>query len=375
MAFTDRYVTQAAGGGGDGSSGNPWTLAEGFANIAAGEILNVQSDGAYSIGADSITNAGTTSSLIVVRGYNSTIGDLANQGYNSDGSLDTTNYPDITLTGTLTGNANVVLQNLNFSGALSTRLIGSSSVDRWAMVECAVTNSQSNASASCVLGDNYVTLIDCDLECSATTHGPIVQADIELVAIGCRLKHSDTTTSRELIRAQYGKVLGCLFHADGSAKGHGIWIETGGPLTLVCCNTFYNLETCVQFPNALSSTHIPILYNNHATDCSKWLDHLYSATANTVILEAHSRTRDNTTPRTGIGDSINLGEITTDTGGASTDYEDAGNGNFFLISGAPGRGLSSKRFRDIGAYQHEDAGGGGGTTGRQGLHPIGVGAV
>ena len=49
----------------------------------------------------------------------------------------------------------------------------------------------------------------------------------------------------------------------------------------------------------------------------------------------NSRTRDNTTPRTGFGDSLNIAEVTTDTGGPETDYVDAPNGDITLIAAAP----------------------------------------
>ena len=77
------------------------------------------------------------------------------------------------------------------------------------------------------------------------------------------------------------------------------------------------------------------MINNHVTDSTKWLDNLYSGTGNVAVVEINSRTRDNTTPRTGI-DGINISEVTTDTGGAETDYVDAGSDNLRLISGAPG---------------------------------------
>jgi hypothetical protein len=47
MAITERYVTAAAAGGGDGSEGSPWTLAEALANVAKNERLNIKADSTY----------------------------------------------------------------------------------------------------------------------------------------------------------------------------------------------------------------------------------------------------------------------------------------------------------------------------------------
>lgn len=45
------YVSSLAGGGGDGSLGNPWTLTEAAANYNAGDDIRIMADGTYSIGA------------------------------------------------------------------------------------------------------------------------------------------------------------------------------------------------------------------------------------------------------------------------------------------------------------------------------------
>ena len=76
MAFTERYVTGAAKGGGDGSKEKPWTLAEAFDNAEPADRVNIKSDRAYSIGETVLGNAGTQTEAIVYRGYNWTIGDL-----------------------------------------------------------------------------------------------------------------------------------------------------------------------------------------------------------------------------------------------------------------------------------------------------------
>lgn len=76
MAWSEKYVDSAAGGGGDGSSGSPWTLAEALTNYAAGDRLNVKA-GTYSRSSSTaFSTSGTTTSPIWWRGYNTTIGDI-----------------------------------------------------------------------------------------------------------------------------------------------------------------------------------------------------------------------------------------------------------------------------------------------------------
>lgn len=74
MAWTEKYVSSLAGGGGDGSSGSPWTLAECTSNLAAGERGNVKDDGSYS-SPGAFSNSGTRGQPLSLRGYTSTIGD------------------------------------------------------------------------------------------------------------------------------------------------------------------------------------------------------------------------------------------------------------------------------------------------------------
>lgn len=349
MAFTEKYVTSAAGGGGTGGSGDPWTLAEAFANATAGDRVNIQSDAGYSIGATTITNAGTVSSLVVYRGYNSSIGDLEGQGRNADGTLDTTNFPAITLTGTLTCKAFICFESLAFSGAISNTLIGTASLDDIQFLSCSFTNSQNHAAARCLYLDEDVVVVNSDVECSGASHGAVVTADNRSILLGCRIK--GVANSPLIVTPSFIKAVGVLF--IGNNTGTGIQ-QTGAVAGSYIGNcTFYNLGTAIECTSA-SPSAIPVLINNHATDCSKWLD--YTGGGTLAVIEVNNRTRDNTTPRTGIGDGVNMGEITTDTGGPETDYTDHSSDNFRLITGAPGKAAGIVAYTDCGAYQREEEG-------------------
>lgn len=362
MAFVERYVTDAAGGGGDGTSGTPWTLAEALTNAVAADRVNIQSDGAYSLGADIVSNAGSIVDMIRFRGYNSSIGDLEGLGWNSDGSLNTTNFPAITLTGTLTSNAFVAFEALNFVGALSSQLIGGSAEDNWSMLQCKVLNTQNNASASCVRGDNGLSLIGCDLECSGASHSWLVNYDLGGKVIGCLLKG---VAASILCMADFGTLFynNVVIGSSGTGTGISLIADSNHP-SIVLGNTFYDLGTCITLNNA-AWVSAAIIGNNHATDCGKWIDALYAGTAETAVIEFNNRTRDNTTPRTGLGDGINVDEVTTDTGGIATDYTDAGAGDLTLISAAPGKAAAMRQYMDCGGLQRQEPAGGGGLL----VHP------
>lgn len=360
MAFTERYVTDAAAGGGDGQIGTPWTLAEALTNAVAGDRVNILSDSGYSLGADTVTNVGTISDLIVFRGYNSSIGDLEGLGWNADGSLNVTDFPVITLTGLLQANQYVHFEALSFTGARSAVLIGDTTVDRWSMAQCKVVNTQNNAAARCVQFDNNGVLINCDFECSGAAHGFLVNGDVNTKILGCRFKLVAASPCAKFDGD--GEAIGCVFIGNG---GVGIGVQVNEAAIVVIANTtFYDLAQALVFPNT-AMTYAPILFNNHVTDCGEYINSLYSGTADLAVLEFSNRTRDNTTPRTGIGDGVNVDEITTDTGGIATDYTDAGSDDLTLISAAPGKATGMRRYTDIGGLQRQEPAGGGGLL----VHP------
>lgn len=332
MAFTERFVTNAAGGGGVGTEGDPWTLAEALTQAIATDRVNVQSDSAYSLGVDTVTNAGTALDLIVFRGYNSTIGDLENPGRSSTtGKLDTTGFPAITLTGSLTPNAFVVFQNLAFTGVLSTYLLFSTVIDNFTILECEIINTQNNSLAGAVKSDNEWKLIGSDFECTGAAHAIVLDLDVRPMVVGCRIK--SIANDGLFILGAGAVVVGNTFIGNG--VGSAISIASKNQLQLFYGNTLYNWATAFEFGNITPST-TSVLVNNHATDCAKYIDDLHVATDLTPIIEMNERTRDNTTPRTGVGDGVNSGEVTTDTGGKETDYTDADNDDLSLIAAAPG---------------------------------------
>lgn len=353
MALTERYVTQAAAGGGDGTSGDPWTFAEAITNAVAGDRINIQSDGAYSIGATTF-GAGTFAAPIIWRGYDTTIGDLDDLGRNANGTLNTTGMPAITITSGWTMGIYVVVQNLNVTGALSTRLIGDKLKDNWGMISCRIENTQNNAAAKAIEGDNHIKLINCDFICSGAAHGIVVDMDASSKIHGCRFVG---TASSVLLRVTTNAiVLGSVFIKTGTLGGSGIHIDAiivGGSDPVIYANTFYNLTDGILSTATHTAGNI-ITIHNHATDCTKFINN----TTNITCYDIQNRTRDNTTPSSTV-ELITAGAITTDTGGSETDYLDDVSGDFHLITTAPGYNAGWDG-SDIGGLQTDPPAGGGG---------------
>ncbi|KKL80210.1 hypothetical protein LCGC14_2007060, partial [marine sediment metagenome] len=343
MAFTERYVTSAAGGGGAGTEGDPWTFAEGLANGQKGDRVNVKSDAGYSLGADAIDNATAPDVInaLVYRGYNSSIGDLEGQGRNADGTLNVTNFPVITLTGQLTTAPFAVLEALSFVGSLSSRLVGGV-IDHSHMIQCKFVNTANNASAIAWGCDDSSSLINCDCECSGASHGPVADADSAFFASGCRIKGLGGVH----LALNHGTVLDTVIF--GNTTGVGIQIRSSTLRTILQNCTIYDVGIAISTP--ASANLVPLcMINCHITDCAEYLNNSFSGTQNEWAIEVNNRTRDNTTGRTGIGDGIAVSEITTDTGGAETDFVNAGAENFRLIAAAPGNAAGMVAFDDCGA--------------------------
>ena len=355
MAFTERYVTSAAGGGGAGTEGDPWTFAEGLANGQKGDRVNVKSDAGYSLGADAIDNvtAPDVINALVYRGYNSAIGDLEGQGRNADGTLNVTNFPVITLTGTLTTEAYAVFEALSFTGSINGILVGGAGIDRFTSIQCKFVNTANNASAFAWRHDEAPTLINCDCECSGAAHDSVVDTDGAFFVSGCRIKGANDNVHLAL---NHGTVLDTVIF--GGTTGVGIQIRNATIRTILQNVTIYDVGIAISTPTAVNILPLCMI-NCHITDSAEYLNNAYSGTQNEWAIEINNRTRDNTTARTGIGDGIAVGEITTDTGGAETDFVNAGAENFRLISAAPGKAAGMVAFDDCGAYQREEAGGGG----------------
>lgn len=126
MAYTERYVSSLAAGGGDGSVGSPWTFDEAVNAVTNGQRVNVKDDGIYTIlgGAASYAwvdaaRCGTPALPVMWRGYTTTIGDGGKARLRNGGSV---KY--LTLTGDIDSKYNLVVRDFDIEFAGATHAVG-----------------------------------------------------------------------------------------------------------------------------------------------------------------------------------------------------------------------------------------------------------
>lgn len=368
--MTDKYVTTT---GSDtyanaSNSGTPMSLTTAFAGWTAGDTIWVKAGTYTRTGTDTPTGDGTIPLPIGLRGYNSTIGDLDSPTYNADGSLVTTNYPviayDATFRLSAAGAEKIIYQNLKITANVSNPTLAMGI--QCAVINCYISNSSANSSASCVTLNSDNVMENCDISLVGTTTNIAVTTSA----------NSRVLFNRFLASAGFGVgiggsgtlILGNVFF-DNVAKGAiTITTTTVTHCWTIIANTIYGADVGITVSNA-GFTTLSYIGNNHITDCvGKAIESGYDGTAQLACVFSHNRLRDNAGSPTINGfdgwlAATSFNHVTTDTGGAATDYTDAATDQYGLISGAPGAGAALPPNRDIGALQRAASGSSGGLLG------------
>lgn len=350
MSITDRYVTVGAAGGGDGSSGSPWTWAEMLTNAAAGDRVNIQA-GSYSrsTNADALTNSGTSTQPIILRGYLTAPGD-GYQGRSNDGkgSLIATHMPTITYTTgrlNLSARSYVVLESLNVAAsALDDEVLdlGGTMIVK----SCIVTNAHGGSSANGIkFGGSNGAAIDCDVSSTNATS----RAAIEILAsgvrvIGCRLR--SVGGAGVLANANRSTIAQSVIY--GSVDGiKGLSSASAWECTAIA-NTIYGCTTGINMPSATVS-QIAVLVSNLIANCTTAL----AVGTDGPVICANNRYVGNTAVSSTITDwftGLNYHANTT----AGNDFRDAAGNDFRLSTDSPAR-KAGHAYRDIGGLTYQGA--------------------
>lgn len=200
-ALTERYVSSLAGGGGDGSSGSPWTLAEALSSAASGDHVNVKTDGTYTISTPGVSI--TQNGPIFMQGYTSTIrdggkatiqGDATGASYNVINSTgDNWQWQDFIFT--KNGSTGSATWYNNASGAVETVFVrcvwhdvmgaGHYNLGMASMVECeAYDCNKANSSGSVgginlnLSGSTFIRSYCHDNTSGANAHGFVIDGGV-----------------------------------------------------------------------------------------------------------------------------------------------------------------------------------------------------
>jgi len=344
VAITEYYVSVAGAGAHDGTTaGNAWTLSEAItannalgAGGAAGRRYNIIT-GAYTARAatDTISVGGTATSPAIWRGYNSAIGDLDNGTRDAYGVLTTTNFPDIGYDSTygLTPSAgHIVFMNLDI--APNRGSAGVNGTVNQTYQNCRIVNSNTGGSTVGIYVELGSRIVNCDVSSGASSGVSAISCDETVHIVDCRITSPGAAGIRSTGTA-YNAIHNNTIYNRGTS---GIDIQGNGGGKSITGNTIY---ACVDAINIIStaSGH-QVIVGNMITDNSGYGIDFNGGTSGTAMV-AGNRFRDNVSGNTnGYADYVsatNSRNITTDTGGASTDYVDAAtNKDFAIVYDSPG---------------------------------------
>jgi hypothetical protein len=212
-----------------GSEGSPWTLAEGLANVAKNERLNIKADSTYNVtSAIDFTNSGDTDEPIWIRGYSSAIGDggkpvlSCTSGGRIACSASHVHYSDFRINGSPTSGTPLFKLSTSEAALFNVDVDGS------------------DQTTSHVLNiDGYGTL--CRVSVKGGTGSTLVYGGVSATACS----FSGGTTGMDTS----GSIIGCQFRGMTTA----IDLSVANKRSTVAFNTFYDVGTAFYTSNTPSS--------------------------------------------------------------------------------------------------------------------------
>lgn len=364
MAITENYVSAAGGGAHDGSTeADAFSWAEMVADIngagaggRAGIRFNIKGTISRTTTTDTLSTGGTSTSPLMLRGYGTTIGDGYQGRTSSNGPLVTTNLPALSYTtGQFTIGVWTILEAMDVDSEVNGAAVVMAADS--AIVNCRVTNSGTGGSGVAVTQASHGVLLNCDCSLTGASGG---LAAITSSSVGAKVLCN---------RISGGAAIGLRIASSGAAVGNVIYASSGNQIAmnstagypLIFGNTLVG-GAADGIDIVTGTTVLQCVVNNMITDNGGYgIDGVSAANA---IFAAYNRTRDNTSGADNLATdwlaATKYGHVTTDTGGAETDYVDAGSDDYNLISGSPAKETGILYPASIGALQFHATGGGGG---------------
>lgn len=361
--ITEWYVNNAGSGSGTGTSEanamsyttfSDYMAAGGSFTATAGDRFNIKGTITGRTTTNDVwVNGGTITSPVIVRGYNSTIGDLTSLARtNGNGPLDTTNYPSISYTtGFIQINANfLLLEALKVSSANTGSGNGTIKLitgTNDALKRCYIINSGTNANSTALAVANVSHIVDCDVSLTGASGGnAAISTTVSGGAriVGCRITGGPSVG----ISGAPGVV---AFNTIYSSAGNAINLTSVSTLSAVLYNTIVG-GGADGINVVTSTTQNQLLVGNQITDNTG--DGINMVSTSNGAFAANNRFRDNASTYNNFGDWItatSYNDVTTDTGGPETDYMNFSGNDYNLIWESPARGAGNPLYADIGALQ------------------------
>jgi hypothetical protein len=371
MAWTERYVTTTGAGTHDGTSeANAWTLAEAITNSNAGHRLNVKA-GTYANTTTSLTfgtgaGAGTTTSPKWWRGYTSAIGDLDAEP--SSARVAGTDFPLLTFTSgsvTISGSYQTFSHFEFRATAPGTRLVGGSGA-HLRLDRCRVDNQEAAGSSYAVrLDGNGLALTRCWFKATSSATS-VVLAEERGVISGCVFSGGGNGLLVGDGASSIPSVTKCIFNDNGN-DGLQFSNGLGAQLTVTHCSFYSCGRDGVRIPGNAPAAGI-------IADCVFSACVGYGINNATGANTANVHRVGNLFHSSGTADENGFGDAPSPAqqSDGSSPFVNAASGDFAPAAASNSRlnsapelfeNIATRSYRDIGAVQHEDAGGG--VAGRQ----------
>ncbi len=236
------------------------------------------------------------------------------------------------------------------------------------MKTCKVVNISTNNGAIGLITSTRGVIFDCDISASGSGTAPVAVSLTTTTTrlIACRIIAAGTNGVGVTSTTGQPTVMGNVIYGCGS-HGYAVTSSSGSP-TIIFNTITANGGDGINI--ITGTTGLQMIFGNMITDNVG--DGVDFTTVDVPGFVAYNRTRDNSANSVtnggyaaGAGAPGNwilgtkFGDVTTDTGGASTDYTNSGSNDYSLIFASPATNVGFLPYASIGAMQRASTAGSG----------------